>query len=287
MPITVPAATSDVPPPGPGDEQAAAAERSAEARLARVHLRGGLLTLARATLEGMAGAGTLDRDALADAAPGAVGRGRVVQRGLQPVEDRQRIGQAVRELLLLRHERCKLHMLRSRHFRGMAGAMWIGALGTVLCLPPLLRRLGIALSVSHAAEVVQRSRLAELVAEAAEVVRWAKFAPEGTRGVDAANPDNPYLTVPVAQYIAEANRETFVVIQVEDAGALERADEIAAVDGVDVLFVGPVSRSGLAQERESLQSLADRTVARSQRGFELRRKPVALCDNRRDVIFEH
>ena len=52
-------------------------------------------------------------------------------------------------------------------------------------------------------------------AEAAEVVRWAKFAPQGTRGVDAANPDNPYLTVPVAQYIAEANRETFVVIQID------------------------------------------------------------------------
>lgn len=76
-------------------------------------------------------------------------------------------------------------------------------------------------------------------AEAAEVVRWAKFAPEGTRGVDAANADNPYLTVPVARYIAEANRETFVVIQIEDAGALEQADEIAAVDGVDVLFLGP------------------------------------------------
>ena len=42
--------------------------RSADARLARVHLRGGLLALARATLERMAGAGTLDRDAMADLA---------------------------------------------------------------------------------------------------------------------------------------------------------------------------------------------------------------------------
>ncbi len=43
-------------------------QRSADARLSRVHLRGGLLTLARATLEEMAGAGTLDRDAMADLA---------------------------------------------------------------------------------------------------------------------------------------------------------------------------------------------------------------------------
>ncbi len=76
-------------------------------------------------------------------------------------------------------------------------------------------------------------------AEAAEVVRWAKFAPQGTRGCDAANPDNPYLTMPVAEYVAEANRQTFVVVQVEDARALDRAEQIAAVDGVDVLFLGP------------------------------------------------
>jgi hypothetical protein len=54
--------------PGPTAEQASAAARTADARLARVHLRGGLLTLARASLEGMAGAGTLDRAALADLA---------------------------------------------------------------------------------------------------------------------------------------------------------------------------------------------------------------------------
>ena len=68
VPISVPVATSDAPLPGPTDDQAAAASRSADARLARVHLRGGQLTLARATLEGMAGAGTLDRDAMADLA---------------------------------------------------------------------------------------------------------------------------------------------------------------------------------------------------------------------------
>ena len=68
MPIATPAPTSDSPLPGPGDDQAGALERLADARLARVHLRGGLLALARATLERMAGDGTLDRDAMADLA---------------------------------------------------------------------------------------------------------------------------------------------------------------------------------------------------------------------------
>lgn len=51
-----------------GSEGAADVERSVDARLARLHLRGGLLALARAELERMAAAGTLDVSALADLA---------------------------------------------------------------------------------------------------------------------------------------------------------------------------------------------------------------------------
>lgn len=75
--------------------------------------------------------------------------------------------------------------------------------------------------------------------EAAEVVRWAKFAPQGQRGADGANADMPYLMMPIGEYVRKANEETFVAIQVEDADAVARADEIAAVDGVDILFFGP------------------------------------------------
>ncbi len=55
-------------PRGASDPSAPAPGRSVDARLARVHLRGGLITLARAELETMAGLGTLDREALADLA---------------------------------------------------------------------------------------------------------------------------------------------------------------------------------------------------------------------------
>ncbi len=75
--------------------------------------------------------------------------------------------------------------------------------------------------------------------EAAELVAWAKFAPQGRRGCDAANPDNPYLAMPVEQYVAEANRQTFIIVQIESPETLERVDEIAAVDGVDILMLGP------------------------------------------------
>jgi 4-hydroxy-2-oxoheptanedioate aldolase len=78
----------------------------------------------------------------------------------------------------------------------------------------------------------------ESAVEAAEVVQWAKFAPLGRRGADCGNPDMPYLTMPVADYVKAANEQTFIVMQLEDPEAVERADEIAAVPGIDVLFFG-------------------------------------------------
>jgi 4-hydroxy-2-oxoheptanedioate aldolase len=75
--------------------------------------------------------------------------------------------------------------------------------------------------------------------EAAEVVRWAKFAPLGTRGFDGGNPDGLYTAVPMAEYIAHANRETLVMLQLEDERAVAQAEAIAAVPGVDVLMFGP------------------------------------------------
>ena len=82
--------------------------------------------------------------------------------------------------------------------------------------------------------------------EAREVVTWSKFAPLGKRGFDSANPDNPYCSIPLAEYVQAANDQTFVVIQIEDPAALKHAREIAAVDGVDALFLGPADFSLLA-----------------------------------------
>lgn len=79
--------------------------------------------------------------------------------------------------------------------------------------------------------------------EAREVVRWSKFAPLGTRGFDGGNPDMPYCSMDTADYVRTANEQTWIVIQIEDPKALEHADEIAAVEGVDVLMLGPADFS--------------------------------------------
>ncbi len=82
--------------------------------------------------------------------------------------------------------------------------------------------------------------------EAADVVRWSKFAPLGQRGFDSGNPDNPYCSVPPQQYVQQANDETFVVIQLESPAAVDQAAEIAQVEGVDALILGPADFSILA-----------------------------------------
>ena len=75
--------------------------------------------------------------------------------------------------------------------------------------------------------------------EAAEVVKWAKFAPVGKRGFDGGGADAPYGAMPMDKYIRAANEETFIVIQVEEQHAVDNADAIASVDGVDIIFLGP------------------------------------------------
>lgn len=75
--------------------------------------------------------------------------------------------------------------------------------------------------------------------EAAEVVRWSKFAPLGDRGFDGSHPDVPFASLAVPDYLKQANEQTLVIVQIESPEALAQAEKIAAVNGVDVLMLGP------------------------------------------------
>lgn len=86
----------------------------------------------------------------------------------------------------------------------------------------------------------------ESAEEAAELVRWAKFAPQGQRGVDGANGDNPYCAMPMPPYLKAANEHTLLIVQLESPQALDQAEEIAKVPGVDVLMLGPGDLSVIA-----------------------------------------
>ncbi|MBP8260255.1 MAG: aldolase [Verrucomicrobia bacterium] len=109
----------------------------------------------------------------------------------------------------------------------------------------------------------------ESAAEAAEVVRWARFAPLGERGVDGANADAPYCFMPLALYLETANQETLIIIQIESPKAVADTEPISRVPGVDVLMVGPGDLSVLygipGQFDHPLMTEAFERVARAAR----------------------
>lgn len=74
---------------------------------------------------------------------------------------------------------------------------------------------------------------------AEQFVRLAKFAPRGQRGLNPLGYDGGYGTIPMGEFTERANRDSFVAIQIETALAAAEVDDIAAIDGVDLLFVGP------------------------------------------------
>jgi len=75
--------------------------------------------------------------------------------------------------------------------------------------------------------------------EVREVVSAMKFPPLGRRGCDAVHAEANFGRLAMADYLAEANRENFLLVQIEEPEVVPHIDTLAALPGVDVLFVGP------------------------------------------------
>jgi 2-keto-3-deoxy-L-rhamnonate aldolase RhmA len=75
--------------------------------------------------------------------------------------------------------------------------------------------------------------------EVQKVVAAIKFPPVGRRGFDGIHADANFGLGSAADYMAEANRETFLVVEIEEYEVVPHIDAIAALPGVDILFVGP------------------------------------------------
>jgi 4-hydroxy-2-oxoheptanedioate aldolase len=85
--------------------------------------------------------------------------------------------------------------------------------------------------------------LVESAAEAGAAVRSVKYWPTGARGLAAVRAASYGQEAALGEYVASANEETLVVVQIETREALEHVPEIARVDGVDVVFIGPTDLS--------------------------------------------
>jgi 4-hydroxy-2-oxoheptanedioate aldolase len=74
-------------------------------------------------------------------------------------------------------------------------------------------------------------------AEAEAAVAAIRYPPRGIRGVAAGARGSNFGRVP--NYLTQAENDLCLILQVETAEAMERLEDIAAVDGVDGIFVGP------------------------------------------------
>lgn len=77
----------------------------------------------------------------------------------------------------------------------------------------------------------------ESARDAAAAVEAMRYPPRGRRGVAALHRASRYGRVP--NYLSTADRDLFLIVQVETEQSLEMVEEIAAVDGVDAVFFGP------------------------------------------------
>lgn len=105
--------------------------------------------------------------------------------------------------------------------------------------------------------------------EARQVARAARYYPEGNRGV-ASTRAADYGFTSLTEYFGLANRRNLVAVQCEDIACLPQVDAIAAVEGVDMLFVGPYDLSSTMGtpgkvDYESIKEMVDSVLAAVKR----------------------
>jgi 4-hydroxy-2-oxoheptanedioate aldolase len=69
------------------------------------------------------------------------------------------------------------------------------------------------------------------------------FGPPGARGINAVSRAANYGDCDYLEFFRESDRETLVMIQIEDREAIDELDAIAEVPGLDVIFCGPYDLS--------------------------------------------
>ncbi len=81
-------------------------------------------------------------------------------------------------------------------------------------------------------------------AQAGAAVAACRYPPHGIRGAAYGLVRASDYGLRAEEYVADIRDELLIICQIETAQAVEAIPEIAAVDGVDMLFLGPIDLSG-------------------------------------------
>ena len=107
---------------------------------------------------------------------------------------------------------------------------------------PELTYAHVAQSLDGGAQGIMLPRVTER-AQVEDCVRFMKYPPAGRRGAVLGRGHTRFKGGPLAETLAASNRETFLLVQIETAEAVERLDQILTVPGVDAALVGPTDLS--------------------------------------------
>jgi 4-hydroxy-2-oxoheptanedioate aldolase len=107
----------------------------------------------------------------------------------------------------------------------------------------------------------------ETAEEARTLVNSTRYPPQGSRGIAGGRAANYGLNF--EEYVKSANGSVLTVVQIETERGLENVENIASVDGVDALFVGPADLSGslgvfAEWESEQLSSAINQVISAGQ-----------------------
>ncbi|HAP09183.1 MAG TPA: 2,4-dihydroxyhept-2-ene-1,7-dioic acid aldolase [Planctomycetaceae bacterium] len=123
-------------------------------------------------------------------------------------------------------------------------------------------------------------------ATAREVVRCARYAPLGGRGVGIGRAQG--YGARFSQYVQEANDEVIVVVQAEHRDAVAGIEEIVAVPGIDCILLGPYdlsasfNRMGQIHDREVVEAIEKVLACCRHRGL-----PTGYFGVTADAVLEY
>lgn len=107
--------------------------------------------------------------------------------------------------------------------------------------------------------------------EARRAVAATRYPPQGIRGVSVSQRSNRFGTVP--DYLHTVNDHICVLLQIESRKGMDALDEIAAIDGVDGIFIGPsdlaaalghLGNPGHPEVQAAIRDIYERTMAKGK-----------------------
>jgi 4-hydroxy-2-oxoheptanedioate aldolase len=127
----------------------------------------------------------------------------------------------------------------------------------------------------------------QTVEEARRAVQAVRYPPKGSRGVSGSSRASQYGRV--KDYLNRADEEICLIVQIETRAALEQLESIAAVEGVDGVFIGPADLSaslghiGQLQHPETQAALQDAAARLGRLGKAAGILTAAQADARRYI----